>query len=710
MDAQFKPSFVEKEIYDFWEKNGYFTAHVNKNKTPFSIILPPPNANGSLHLGHAMFVYEDIMIRYHKITGDETLWLLGLDHAGFETQYVYEKYLRKQGKSRFDYDRETLYKMIWDFVMENKGNIKNQMRRLGFALDWSKEKFTMDPAIVKIVHKTFKDLYDAGLLYRADRLVNYCTRDGTSFSDLEVINQDVEGNLYFIDYPLVKGGNITVATTRPETMFGDMAIMVHPEDKRYIKYIGKTVALPLTDRKIPVIADSYVDRKFGTGAVKVTPAHDFNDYEIGKKHNLESQVVIGFDGKMKNTNGIIDGLKVLPAREEIIKRLQEKNLLKKIKKHKMIVKVCYRCGNALEPLPLEQWYVRIRPLADKAKELVDSGKISVFPKRFTKRLGMVLDNFIDWNISRQIVWGIRIPAYRCQSTDKWFVSTESPENCQICGKNDFVQDTDTFDTWFSSAQWPFATLMMENKEFYDYFYPTTVMETGHDILRAWVARMIMIGYFATKKAPFKHIFLHGMVKDAKGQKMSKSKGNVINPLIMADKYGADALRGALIFGTKDGGDVVLSEQKIIGMRNFANKIWNIGRFLELNSKSETRNPKQNQSPNLQIINELEKEFKEAKKKYTKYMKGYKFSAAFDLMYHFLWHRFADYYIEQLKEPLRNGNIKASTALEEVYFGNLTMLHPFIPFVTEAVWKQFHGVNSSILNHEKNMAAKKSEKK
>ncbi len=726
MDAQFKPALVEKAIYDFWEKNGYFTAKVDKQKQAFCIILPLPNANGSLHLGHAMFVHEDLMIRYHKIIGDETLWQLGLDHAGFETQYVYEKYLRKQGKSRFDFDRETLYQNIWQFVTDNKGNIKNQMRRLGFALDWSKEKFTLDPDIVQIVYQTFTKLHDAGLLYRANRLVNYCTRDGTSFSDLEVVDQEKEGTLYFIKYPLAGGGFITVATTRPETMFGDVAVMVNPKDKRYAKLVGQKVQLPLTKRIIPIIADPYVDQKFGTGAVKVTPAHDFNDFEIGKKHSLAFICVIGFDGRMQNT-GIVDGLKVLPAREQTLKLLQEKGLVEKSAPHKMVAKTCYRCGNILELLPLEQWYVRVRPLVDKAKELVDKGEIKVYPKRFVRRLDMILDNFIDWNISRQVVWGIRIPAWQCAGCHEWIITAgEKPAKCSKCGSTNLQQDSDTFDTWFSSAQWPFATLRAShNEEFYDYFYPTSVMETGHDILRAWVARMIMIDYFITGKVPFKNVFLHGMVRDAKGQKMSKSKGNVIDPLIMVDKYGADALRAALIFGTKEGGDVVLSEQKIIGMRNFANKIWNIGRFIDmhisvipsaaegsLNAHLKTK-LRDSSAPTLTVQNDsektlkqLNKEFKDIKKKYTRYMKGYRFSSAFDLVYHYLWHRYADYYIEQLKESLRNGNIKALEVLEQVYFETLAMLHPFIPFVTEAVWQQFHGVNSSILNYEKDMATEK----
>lgn len=707
MDSKFIPQQVESKIYEFWEQNGYFSAKIDKNKKPFCIVLPPPNANGNLHMGHGMFVYEDIMIRYHKMMGDSTYWVLGLDHAGFETQYVFEKYLQKQGKSRFDFDRETIFKMIWDFVMANKHTIKGQMKRLGFALDWSREKFTMDENVVKIVYATFKKMYDAGLLYRANRLVNYCTKDGTSFSDLEVISEDTEGLLYYIKFPIKGGGEITIATTRPETMLGDVGVMVHPQDKRYQHLIGKTVVLPITNREVPIIADEYVDKSFGTGAVKITPAHDMNDFEIAKKHNLTYPPVIGFNGKMQNT-GVVDGLRVKAAREEVVKRLTELGLMEKIKPHKMVIKKCYKCNTVLEPLPLEQWYIKTRPLADEAKKLVTSGKVKVYPKRFTKILLSILDNFIDWNISRQVVWGIRIPAYRCEKTGKWFVSEQKPEKCEHCEGCNFVQDPDTLDTWFSSGQWPFATLQTDGDEMYKYFYPTSVMETGHDILRAWVARMIMLGKFVTDTVPFENVFLHGMVRDGKGLKMSKSKGNVIDPLVMADKFGADALRAALIFGTKEGGDVVLSENKVIGMRNFGNKIWNIGRFLiMMQSPMPNKNTSESEGllrPNAprnddvsKIIKEMEKETKGIVKKYHTHMKKYQFSKAFDLVYHFTWHRFADYYIEQLKESSRNGNIEARESLERVYESSLKMLHPFMPFLTESVWQVRKGEKASLLN-------------
>ena len=700
MDTKYQFSQHESRLYTFWEKKGVFRATLS-GKEPFCIVFPPPNANADLHLGHAMYVFEDIMIRYKKLAGKEAFWVAGADHAGIETQYVFEKHLKKQGKSRYDYPREELFTMIWDFVMQNRETMENQLRKLGFALDWEKKKFTMDPDIVTIVYKTFKHMFDKGLVYRANRLVNYCTSCGTSFSDLEVVAKDIQGKLYHIAFPLVDGGTITVATTRPETFFGDVAIMVHPKDKRYTQYVGKKAHIPLTDREIPIIADAYVDMKFGTGAVKVTPNHDFNDFEIAKKHKLQYNSIIGFDGKMQNTH-VVDGLRVKKAREVVLQKLEEKGLLVKVEDHDMTVRTCYRCGTVLEPLPKKQWFVSIKPLASKAIALVETGKIKIHPSRFKKQLISILDNFIDWNISRQIVWGIRIPAYRCvnkshKGNENWFASVEKPNKCAICGTCAFEQDEDTFDTCFSSSQWPFATLQTisdTENDYFSAFYPTTVMETGYDILRAWVARMIMVGYFETETIPFQHVYLHGMVRDAKGQKMSKSKGNVINPLDIIEQFGADALRGALVFGTKEGGDVVLSQDKIRAMRNFANKIWNIGRFIQMNDdkRAPMQHPKQTQD----ILADLQDEFTALEKQYHRDHKAYRVGKPFDMLYEFIWHRFADYYIETLKEEMRVGNAETCSAMRRVYLGCLKMLHPYLPFVTEAVWQEYHGKETSIL--------------
>lgn len=710
MDSKYEPNLYETKLYEFWEKAGFFEGGVKKGKKSFSIILPPPNANADLHLGHAMYVYEDIMIRYKKLSGFETLWLPGGDHAGFETQFVFEKELKKQSKSRMDFDRETLYKMIWDFVIKNKGNMENQLRRLGFALDWEKNKFTLDPEIIKIVYKTFKKLYDKGLIYRDKRLINYCTHCGTSFSDLEVKDLEVEAQkgLYFIDYEIIGGSFVTVATTRPETMFADVALMVNPKDKKNKELIGKVALIPLTKREIPIIADLYVDPKFGTGIVKVTPAHDFNDFEIAKKHKLPSFFpVIGFDGKIQNTKTEYDGKKVVEVRLLIETQLKA---FRKVIKHSLVLKTCYKCGKTLEPLPLEQWFVKVKPLAQKGLEAISQNKIKFHPQKYKKLALDWLTNFHDWNISRQIVWGIGIPAWQCEKCNEWIITEgDKPEQCAKCPGRILKQDPDTFDTWFSSAQWPYATLQTAGEDFFKYFYPTSVMETGYDILPWWVCRMIMMGIYATGTVPFKLVYLHGLVRDKKGQKMSKSRGNVINPMIMIDKYGVDALRASLIFEVGLGSDISFTEEKVIGMRNFANKIWNVGRFILMNRQIQSSkfNPDsigvkvQNHNSKLKILDALKKEFLDVKKSVLKNMEEHRFSQAFGDLYEFLWHRFADFYIEELKKEAQSGNIEVLKGLEKVYLEILVLIHPFMPFITEAIWKQFNGEKTSILDNRIN---------
>ncbi|OGK19354.1 valine--tRNA ligase [Candidatus Roizmanbacteria bacterium RIFCSPHIGHO2_02_FULL_40_13b] len=703
MDSKFIPSDHEKKIYDFWEKKGYFEAKIDPKKKPFTIILPPPNANADLHLGHAMYTYEDIMIRFKKLRGYSTFWLSGADHAGFETQFVFEKHLKKQDKSRFDYDRETLYKMIWDFVIKNRGTMETQLRALGFSLDWSKTLFTLDEKIVSTVYKTFKKLHDDGLIYRSKRLVNYCTFDGTSFSDLEVLDKEVEveRGLFHLEYSIKGGGSITVATTRPETMFGDVALMVHPKDKRYSSLIGKIALIPVINKEIPIITDEYVDMDFGTGAVKVTPAHDFNDFEIGKKHNLPSIQVIGFDGKLYGTGTKYDGMRVAPARA-----LLEEDLKLEAKKHTLVLKTCYKCGKTLEPLPLAQWYVKVKPLADNALEALKKKETVIVPKKFEKHALNWLTNFHDWNISRQIVWGIRIPAWKCEDCSEWTVTDgQAPSSCIHCKKSNLVQDEDTFDTWFSSGQWPVATLKALGEDYFNYFYPTSVMETGYDILPWWVCRMMMLGIYMTGETPFNTIFLHGLIRDSKGAKMSKSRGNVVNPMIMIEKYGADALRAALIFGTGEGNDISFSEDKVRSMRNFANKIWNMGRFLMMTRHSGAQaiesqvDPIGHSVPSRMTIEDLEKEFQTLKKQVMKDMEAYRFSSALNSLYEFIWHRYADFYIEQLKVEAQSGNITLTKKLEEVYLDSLVLLHPFMPFVTEALWNVFNGEERSILEEQ-----------
>ncbi len=704
MDTRFDFKNEEQKIYDAWESAGHFQPKADGE--PFCIILPPPNANANLHLGHAMYVIEDIMVRYHRMKGDATLWLPGADHAGFETQFVFEKNLAKEGKSRFDYEsREKLFQDIWDFVQKNREHMENQLRRLGFSLDWSRKKFTLDTDIQKIVYATFKKLYDTGLIYRGERLVNYCTRCGTSFSDLEVKHEEVEGKLYFVKYPLLDSDPspadsqlpaanfIVVATTRPETMFGDVAIAVHPGDTRYQHFVGKIAINPVNDREIPIIADEYVTQEFGTGALKITPAHDENDYVVGQRHHLPQIQVIGFNGKLnENVPEKFRGLNVLAGREKVVEELQNIDSVEKIESHKMVVAKCYKCGRALEPLPLPQWFVKVAPLVAPAIKAIETQEITFYPKYQKERALEWLNNFHDWNISRQIVWGMRIPAWRCKNCQKWMVTAgEKPITCNTCASDDFEQDTDTFDTWFSSGQWPFATLQSFSATDYSRFYPTSVMETAYDILPWWVCRMIMLGIFRTGKIPFKTVYLHGLVRDSKGQKMSKSKGNVVDPIELIEKYGTDALRASLVFGVAQGADSCVAEDKVRAMRNFVTKLWNIGRFL-MNSyevfagvELPFYHPDMSAlaSDDKKIVAELETLIKNA----TENIENYEFSAAFNDTYEFVWHRLADWYIETIKERLKNKDTAAFAVLRFAFLNCLKLLHPFIPFATEALWKQ-----------------------
>jgi valyl-tRNA synthetase len=687
MDKAYNPQAVETAIYKLWEEGGYFTPNNDDTKTPFSVLLPPPNANADLHLGHAMYVVEDIMIRYHRMKGDPTLWLPGADHAGFETQFVYEKYLAKQDKSRFDFDRETLYKDIWNFVHANRGTMENQLRRLGFSLDWSRNIFTLDPKVVSIVHQSFKKLFDDGLIYRDAGLVNYCTKDGTSFSDLEVLHVERTDPLYYMKY-----GPFILATVRPETKFGDTAVAVHPKDKRYKKWIGQEITVEGLSGpfKVVVVGDEAIDPAFGTGVAKVTPYHDMTDFQIAKRHNLPGKQVIGFDGRLTSIAGPYAGMKVKAAREQIVKDMVARGLMDHIDENYVhTVSTCYKCGTVLEPLPLSQWYVKVKPLADAAKKAIKEKKIVFVPKRFEKIANMWLTNFHDWNISRQIVWGIRIPAWQCANCKQWTVTAgETPTKCVTCGKTNFTQDTDNFDTWFSSSQWPFATLKASKPGDYERFYPTSVMETGYDILPVWVCRMMMLGIRMTGGVPFKTVYLHGLVRDSKGQKMSKSKGNVINPLKMIDQYGADALRFSLVFGTAAGNDQSLSEDKIRGMRNFANKLWNIGRFMLMNFENKTI---PFYDATMKLTNAVDKkmvtDFDALIAAVTKNMENYRYSDAAKKVYDFAWHKLADVYLEKNKERLQAGDIQALAVLRHVYFNILKLIHPFMPFVTEEIWSK-----------------------
>lgn len=691
MDKAYDHKKVEDEIYKTWEEKGYFKPEVNAQGKPYSIILPPPNANGALHFGHAMFTVEDILIRFHRMKGFAALWLPGSDHAGIETQFVFEKKLKQEGKSRLDYDQETLYGMIESYVNENRGGIQSQLKKLGFSLDWSREKYTLDPEIVKQVYKTFHKMYNDNLIYRGYKLVNYCTFDGTSFSDLEVTTEETEGILYEIAYPIEGGGEVIVATSRPETLYGDAAVMVNPEDLRYTDLIGKHVLLPLTDRKIPIIADSFVQKEFGTGAVKVTPMQNFDDWEVAQRHNLTGLQVVGFDGKMMNT-GVVDKEFVKPAREKTLELLKEKGFYRGEKSYKTIKKSCYKCKHELEPLPLEQWFVKVKSLAEKAIEVVKNGEITITPKNFEAIYFQWLENLRDWNISRQIVWGIRIPAWKCDDCDAWIVTDEKkPLQCEACKSLKLTQDTDTFDTWFSSGQWPYLTLKTGQPGDLEKFYPTSVMETAYDILKAWVTRMVMLGIYITGEVPFKDVLFHGIVNDPYGKKMSKSKGNVVNPLELVDQYGADAVRFALIYGNATGNDQALSYPKLDASRKFANKLWNIGRFAEFylesdafkgkdipffDSDTDLKNP-----DDKFIIEELDKTIQ----KVTESIESYRLHDGADALYEFTWHVLADKYMEQIKDRLRNGETDALSVFRHVFLNVLKLLHPYMPFITEELW-------------------------
>ncbi len=713
MDKVYNQKGVEERIYRQWEERGYFSPNKDKTGKEYSIILPPTNANGALHFGHAMYVVEDILIRFHRMKGLNVLWLPGTDHAGIETQFVFEKKLKEIGKSRFDFDKDTLYEMIKQYVDQNRGGIEKQLRSLGFSLDWTKEKYTLDEDIVKIVYDTFKKLFDDGLIYRAEKLVNYCTFDGTSFSDLEVVYEERKDPLYYIKY-----GPLVLATTRPETKFGDTAVAVNPDDQRFRKYIGKEIEIEtvLGKTNMKVIADKMVDMGFGTGVVKITPAHDFDDYEVSLRHNLPMVRVINYDGTMNEKAGKFKGMYVKQARKAIVEEMQKKELIDHIDENYVHrIGLCYKCKNPIEPLPLEQWFINMQPLKKDAVGAVKKGLIKIHPKKFEKTYYQIIDNYKDWNISRQIVWGIKIPAWKCRECQKWTVTNgEAPEKCANCASKKIFQDPDTFDTWFSSGQWPYATLKTTNSL---KFYPTSVMETGYDILRAWVVRMTMLGIYIQKRLgvenkekqiPFRNVVLHGLVNDPFGKKMSKSKGNVINPIDLVDQYGADAVRFALVYGTALGNDQSLSYPKLDAMRKFTNKLWNMARLIELKRAQakwssasfygfdDLRNLKLNKSDK-EWIEKVEA----LSENVTKLIDKYDFNHASQNLYEFTWHQFADIYLEDVKKRINeefNASIDPASmiVLESLYLVLLKLLHPFVPFVTEEIYKRLWGKDDYLI--------------
>ncbi len=688
----YEPSQYEPAIYALWETSGAF-APTGQGK-PYSIIMPPPNANGNLHVGHGyMIPLQDILIRYHRMRGYDTVWIPGADHAGFETWVVFERSLENQGKTRFDFSREELYKMTWDFVEKQRGNMELQLRALGASCDWSSLVFTLDKKVIDTVFQTFKLLWDDGLVYRGERIVNYCTFHHTSFADIEIVFKDDSSCLWHISYPLSSGeGEITIATTRPETLLGDVAIAVNPNDNRYINLIGKTVKLPLTDREIPIIADEAVDIDFGTGAVKITPAHDPLDFEIGQRHELNSISIIGQDGLITdNAPEKYRGLTATDAREAVIKDLETAGRLTRTEKYSHQVPHCYKCDTVIQPLLMKQWFISTRVLAQKAKMAIQDGQIKFTPSQKANEIIHYLDELKDWNISRQIPWGIPIPAFHnIDDPDDWIFDDRVEETEITVNGKTYIRDNDTFDTWFSSGQWPFITTDYLSDGELSRFYPNSVMETGADILRPWVSRMIMLGLYRTGKVPFKDVFLHGLILDEHGQKMSKSKGNVINPMEVIEEFGSDALRIGIIMNRSAGQSQAFSPATVVAGRNFCNKLWNIARFIEGKGDDITRSQIDNSQPETIAENWIFGKLDNARTQIENHLSNYRFAEAADTIYHTVWDDLADWFIEASKQNAR------PEFLRNVLNITLRLAHPFAPFVTETIWTTLRNDNTTLI--------------
>lgn len=680
---------TEENIYKFWEEGGYFTADAKSDKPSFSMVIPPPNVTGVLHMGHALDeTLQDILTRYHRMSGFETLWLPGTDHAGIATQNVVEKKLREKGLSRYDLGREKFLEETWKWANEHKSAILDQCKRLGASFDRTRERFTFDKGCSEAVKEVFVRLYEKGLIYKGKYIVNWCPRCQSAISDVETEYATEQGHMWEISYP-VKGesGAIIVATTRPETIFGDVAIAVHPEDYKYSELIGKTVIIPLSGREIPIIADEYVDRNFGTGAVKITPAHDPNDFEVGKRHNLKPIWVIDEQGKMKACGEVppeLHGLDRYEAREKIIGMLSYNNFLLRTRDHEHNVGKCQRCGTTIEPLLSEQWFVKMAPLAKEAIAAVKDGRIKFVPERWEKNYLGWMENIRDWCISRQLWWGHQIPAYYHNKTGEMVVARENPD------PENYTQDPDVLDTWFSSGLWPFSTMGWPNTESPDYkkFYPTTTLVTGFDIIFFWVARMITMGLEFTGKAPFSTVYIHGLIRDEKGQKMSKSKGNTIDPVKIIDKYGCDALRFTMTsLCTYGGQDIKMSEERFEYGRNFANKIWNASRFVLMNLDGVDN--KDIDFDNLTIADKwiLDK-LNSTAKEVNENIKEFRIGEVAHILYDFFWNSYCDWYVEIAKIQLQDADLKANTqrVLRYVLDMSLRMLHPIMPHITERVWQ------------------------
>ena len=685
----YDPKETEAEIYKFWENGNYFKADAKSKKPPYSMVIPPPNVTGVLHMGHALDeTLQDILVRYHRMSGYETLWIPGTDHAGLATQNVVEKQLAKEGLTRYDLGREKFVERTWEWTNEHKGAILDQMKRLGASFDRSRERFTFDKGCSDAVKEVFVKLYEKGLIYKGKYIVNWCPRCRSAISDVETEYATEQGHMWEISYPLKgESGAIIVATTRPETIFGDVAIAVHPEDHKYSELVGKTVIIPLSGREIPIIADEYVDRNFGTGAVKITPAHDPNDFEVGQRHNLHPIWVIDGDGKMKACGEVpqeLHGLDRYEAREKIVGMLSYNNFLLRTRDHEHNVGKCQRCGTTIEPMLSEQWFVKMEPLAKEAIAAVKDGRIKFVPERWEKNYLGWMENIRDWCISRQIWWGHQIPAYYHNETGEMIVAKENPD------PEHYTQDSDCLDTWFSSGLWPFSTMGFPNSETDDFkkFYPTTTLVTGFDIIFFWVARMITMGLEFTGKAPFSTVYIHGLIRDEKGQKMSKSKGNTIDPVKIIDKYGCDALRFTMTsLCTYGGQDIKMSEERFEYGRNFANKIWNASRFVLMNLDGVDNNDIDFNKLTIAdkwILDKLNKTAQEINEN----IKNYRIGETAHVLYDFFWNSYCDWYVEIAKIQLQDSKLKANTqrGLRYVLDMSLRMLHPIMPHITERVWQ------------------------
>ena len=700
---KYNPKEFEDRIYKMWNENGYFKADPNDEKEPFTIVLPPPNITGQLHMGHALdHILQDILIRWKRMDGYEALWLPGTDHASIATEVKVVEKLRSEGLEKDQIGREKFLEKAWEWKEEYGGRITQQMKKLGNSCDWSRERFTMDEGCSKAVNDVFVKLYEKGLIYRGNRIINWCPDCLTSLSDIEVEHEEKDGKYYYVKYYFVDNDDeyFTIATTRPETIFGDTAIAVHPDDERYQKYIGKKVVVPIVGREIEIIADEYPDMDKGTGALKITPSHDPNDFEIGKRHNLEEISCMNEKGTMNSYAGKYEGMDRYECRKAFVKDLEDKDLIVKVEKTEHSVGTCYRCNTVIEPRISEQWFVKMEPLAGPAIEAVKKGKTKFVPERFDKIYFHWLENIRDWCISRQLWWGHRIPAYYCQDCGEVIVSKDKPKECTKCGSGNLKQDEDVLDTWFSAALWPFSTLgWPEETEDLKYFYPTDVLVTGYDIIFFWVIRMMFSGIEHMNEVPFKHVLIHGLVRDAEGKKMSKSLGNGVDPLEVIDEFGADALRFMLVTGLTPGNDTRYQIEKLEASRNFANKLWNASRFVLMNLDEKATlgaEEKDYKSEDKWILSRINKVTEEVNKNLSNFDLG----LGLHKIYEFIWNEYCDWYIELVKPRLYGENEKdkntALYVLVKVMKDMLKLLHPFMPFITEEIWQYLPGGEDALI--------------